>query len=77
MQELGQLGERLEVFERLSGLMEEWKTLLQMYKELQDEEGAPELLREAEALQVRAAALLDQEELNLLFGGRYDEKMPF
>ncbi|MGI5823429.1 MAG: peptide chain release factor 2 [Dethiobacteria bacterium] len=74
MQELGQLRERLEVFKRLSVLMEEWKTLLQIYKELQDEEGALELLQEAEGLQVRAAALLDQEELNLLFGGRYDEK---
>ena len=54
--------------------MEEWKTLLQMYKELQGEEGAPELLQEAGELQVRVASLLDQEELNLLFRGRYDEK---
>jgi peptide chain release factor 2 len=74
MQELGQLKDRLEVYDRLAGLMEEWKTLLQMYKELQGEEGAPELLQEAGELQVRVASLLDQEELNLLFRGRYDEK---
>ena len=73
MQKLGRLRERLDVFDRLSALMEEWKTLLQIYKELQAEEGAPELLQEAEELQVKVAALLDQEELNLLFGGRYDE----
>jgi peptide chain release factor 2 len=45
-----------------------------MYKEMEKEEEAPELLKEAEELSLKAAALLDREELSLLFKGQYDEK---
>ncbi len=72
MQELGQLKERLETYGRLSGLIAEWKVLLQVYKELQSEEGAGEFLQEARVFQQEATSLLDKEELALLFRGRYD-----
>ncbi len=74
MQELGQLKDKLEIYDQLESLMEEWNVLLQMYKELENEEEAPELLKEAEKLSLKAASLLDKEELRLLFKGRYDEK---
>lgn len=74
MQELGQLKDRLEAYDRLADLIEEWKVLLQVYKELQGEEGAAEFLQEARAFQQEATSLLDKEELALLFRGRYDHK---
>jgi peptide chain release factor 2 len=74
MQELGQLKDRLEVYNQLEKILEDWSVLLQMYKELENEEEAPELLKEAEELSLKAAALLDREELSLLFKGQYDEK---
>lgn len=74
MQELGQLKDRLEVYNQLEKILEDWSVLLQMYKEMEKEEEAPELLKEAEELSLKAAALLDREELSLLFKGQYDEK---
>jgi len=74
MQELGQLKDKLRIYDQLESLMEEWNVLLQMYRELEKEEDAPELLKEAEELSLKAASLLDKEELRLLFKGRYDEK---
>ncbi|NMB42397.1 MAG: peptide chain release factor 2 [Firmicutes bacterium] len=74
MQELRQLKDKLAVNERLKKTMEDWSILLQMYKELEDEEGSSELLEEAEKLRLKATSLLDKEELFLLFKGRYDEK---
>ena len=74
MQELGQLKDRLEVYNQLEKTLEDWSVLLQMYKEMEKEEEAPELLKEAEELSLKAAALLDREELSLLFKGQYDEK---
>ena len=47
MQEIGLLKERLEVYDRLAGLFEEWEVLLQLYEELDKEEDAPALLQEA------------------------------
>lgn len=74
MQELGQLKDRLEVYNQLEKILEDWSVLLQMYKEMENEEEAPELLKEAEELSFKAATLLDKEELSLLFKGQYDEK---
>ena len=74
MQELGQLKDRLEVYNQLEKILEDWSVLMQMYKEMENEEEAPELLKEAEELSLKAAALLDREELSLLFKGQYDEK---
>ena len=74
MQELRQLKDKLAVNERLKKTMEDWSILLQMYKELEDEEGSSELFEEAEKLRLKATSLLDKEELFLLFKGRYDEK---
>ena len=74
MQELGQLKDRLEVYNQLEKILEDWSVRLQMYKEMEKEEEAPELLKEAEELSLKAAALLDREELSLLFKGQYDEK---
>ncbi len=74
MQELGQLKERLEAHGRLNAIMAEWKASLQVYKELQSEEGATEFLQEARAFQQEVTTFLDKEELALLFRGRYDHR---
>ncbi len=73
MQEIGLLKERLEVYDRLAGLFEEWEVLLQLYEELDKEEDAPALLQEAEDLDKKIDAMLQKEELNLLFKGSYAE----
>ncbi len=73
MQELRQLKDKLETKEQLEKIMEDWNVLLQMYKEMENEDGAPELLEEAERLSNKSGSLLDSEELYLLFKGHYDE----
>lgn len=74
MQELGQLKDQLALYDQLEKMLEDWNVLLQMYKELEAESEAWELLEDAEKLSVKVASLLDREELSRLFNGCYDEK---
>lgn len=73
MQEIALLKERIESYDRLAELLEEWEVLLQLYEEESDDEEDPELLKEAEELNLQIDSLLEKEELRLLFKGRYDE----
>lgn len=73
MQEIGLLTERIGAYDRLAGLLEEWEVLLQLYEELDREEDAPALLQEAADLDKKIDDMLQKEELNLLFKGRYAE----
>lgn len=73
MQEIGRLKERLETYDRLAGLLEEWDVLLQLYEEDSGGEDVPELLQEAENLDREIDAVLQKEELSMLFKGRYHD----
>ena len=73
MQEIGRLKERLGAYDRLAGLFEECDVLLQLYEEVNSEEDAPELLQEAENLGKEIDAMLQKEELGMLFKGRYPD----
>ena len=78
MQELGKLKEEAALYQKLCGLLEEWEVLLQLIEEEDAKEGGDNgdvsgLLEEAAEVGNQASALLDQEELRLLFSGDYDD----
>lgn len=74
MQELGRLKEQLNAYDEIDRLIEDWEVLLQLAQEVDNEEEAQEMLKEADTTAAKVDALLTEEELHLLFREKYDDK---
>jgi len=66
------LKEQLNLFDRLSELIEEQEVLLQLCRESGEDE-EEDILGEFETVKDRVETLLAEEELKLLFNGRFDD----